>query len=383
MIAGGSGRIKKQGIGKFSQLISEFDAHRLYHVRMAYSWLIIDQETSLLQDTPSTLSSSISDVEAPVPSPDATWQATSSKEWAQQLAQSGISSGNSLFRPSLSEHVRCFRETGTLDTPTEITPLILRLLLCHIQNLVSQVRISISSISSGKSFKLVRRTSMVLLSVHLDEAQDLLQKWLTLAKRCASEQPEASPTICAAMILYHFVALNTLVNFPEIERFARGEAADQPSAWKRPHHFEDTQLIYFHCGQILRIIRSMPGFKRPSWWAGAVYRAALIAWANSMSSPDSDSHRGEHAGSSKTTQVVMLDSLPAEHPLIEAYLTRKEGTPVFSGASGSVLSLEQPGRIIRHCAKLLGPDLWQTTFVRGVRQKLMGLAGRWEESELE
>jgi len=269
-------------------------------------------------------------------------------------------------------------ETENDNTLNKVTPMILRLLLCHIQNVVSQVRISISDISKGKSFKAVRHTSMVMLSVHLDEAHDLLQKWYTLAKRCAAEQ--ASPTTYAAMILYHFIVLNTLVSFPKVERLTRGEAPDQTSRWKRPHHFEEIQHIYFHCGQILRIIRSMPELKRPSWWAGAVYRVALIAWANSMSCSEVDSQRSDHVG--KTTPVVMLDNLPSEHPLIELYLNKQGGTPVFSEPSSIPVSLEVPGAIILHCAKFLGPDQ-ETTFVKGIRQKLLSMAKRWEESNLE
>lgn len=241
--------------------------------RMAYSWVILDQEMCLFQDSPSTLFASVTDLNAPVPSPDAAWQATSSDHWAQELSQSGASKSIS---PSLNEYVRRFREIEYVNNLTDLSPTILRLLLCHLQNLVSQVRISIANISpEGSTFKAVRHTSMVLVSVHLDEARDLLQKWYILAKNNTTE--EASATTCAAMILYHLIVLNTLVSFPEVERLARDEASAQPSRWKRAHHFEDTQHIYFHCGQILRIIRSIPEHKRPSWWAGALYRVALIS----------------------------------------------------------------------------------------------------------
>ncbi|RDW91773.1 hypothetical protein BP5796_01167 [Coleophoma crateriformis] len=337
--------------------------------RMAYSWVLLDQEMCLLLDIPSALS----DVSAAVPSPDAAWHVKSAEQWAQQLVQSGTS--GSSYQPSLNDYVRRFRETDDVNTLSDITPTTLRLLLCHIQGLVNQFRINISEISESNSFRAVRHTSMVLLSVHLDQAQDLLQKWYTLAKKFVAEQP--SQTTHTAMILYHFIVLNTLVSFPHVERLARGEVPDQSFRWRRPHHFEDTQHIYFHCGQILRIIRFMPELERPSWWGGAVYRIALIAWANSMSSSDADSPRSDPVG--ETTPVVILDALQADHPLIETYLSKKKGTPGFSEPNGATVSLEVPGAIILHCARFLGPNP-RMTFVRGIQQKLLSMARRWEES---
>lgn len=158
---------------------------------------------------------------------------------------------------------------------------------------------------------------------------------------------------------------------------ARGEESiKQPSRWKQPHHFEDTRNIYFHCGQILRIIRSMSEGTRPAWWAGAVYRVALIAWANSMSCSDIDTQI-EYA-KKPHEQVVVLDSLSAEHPLVVSYIKNSERTPVFSEPNGGAVSLEVPGMILAHCTKFLGADQ-RSKFIKGIRQKLLALAERWEE----
>jgi len=335
---------------------------------MAYSWVVLDQEMCLFQDSPSTLFASVTDLNAPVPSPDASWRATSAKQWTEELAQTGS------FPPSLKDYVRRFRETENVNHLTDLTPTILRLLLCHLQNLVGQVRISIANISTGgKYFKAVRHTSMVLVSVHLDEARDLLQKWYALAKQNTTD--EGSPTTCAAMVLYHLIVLNTLVSFPEVERLARDDDFVQSSRWKRPHHFEDAQHIFFHCGQILRIIRSIPEHTRPSWWAGAVYRVALVAWANSMSCSETDFPTSDVG---KKTPILILDALTPEHPLIEGYLNKQEGTPLFSEPNGVTVSLEVPGMILVHCAKFLGLDP-QTRFLKGIRQKFLNMAERWED----
>ncbi|CAG8973475.1 hypothetical protein HYALB_00011070 [Hymenoscyphus albidus] len=350
--------------------------------RMVYSWVLLDQEMCLFQDSPSTLFTSLTALNTAVSSPSTTWRATSAKEWMHSLPHSHLQSGN-VFPPSLNEYIVRFRETENPTSLTDLTPTVLRLLLCHIQSLVSQVRLSIAGIhgnssnSNDKSFKAIRYTSMVLVSVRLDEARDLLQKWYSLSQSVF--KGESTPTINATMVLYHLIVLNTLVSFPEVERMARGEDSSikRPSKWKQPHHFEDTRNIYFHCGQILRIIRSMSEGSRPAWWAGAVYRVALIAWANCMSCSDIGSPSMSEYNKKPSTHLVMLDSLAAESPLIISYVKNAEGTPVFSEGNGGAVPLEVPGIILAYCTRFLGVDQ-RNKFIMGTRLKLLALADRWE-----
>ncbi|KAG9843616.1 transcription factor Bmr1, partial [Aureobasidium melanogenum] len=346
--------------------------------RTAYTWLILDQEMCLFQDSTSTLFTSGTDFNISVPSSDRVWRATSAEQWAREMRH--LDGGTITFPPSLNEHVKRFRALDTAKDVDTFVPTTLRLLLCHLQKIVSQVRAMIVDIgASGATSKATRHhTSMVLVSVHMDEAQDMLQKWYSLAShRCTDHE---SPAMGATLVLYHLVSLNTLTNFPDVERFARNDDNVQfheSSRWLRSHHFEDHHRIFFHCGQVLRTIRSMPEHTRPAWWAGAVYRVALIAWANSISLPDASMEVGEHEH--KEFTHVVLDELAPDHSLIEAYLDRHEGIPVFSRLQGGHLSLDVPGEILVHLASVLGTDP-QLTFVKGVQLKLLKLAARWQQS---
>ncbi|KAG9570318.1 NAD(P)-binding protein, partial [Aureobasidium melanogenum] len=346
------------------------------HNRTAYTWIILDQEMCLFQDATSTLFTSVTNFNASVPSSDRLWHATSAEQWAHDI---GYHEGGTVaFPPSLDEHVRSLREEKNSIDPSKLTPTTLRLLLCHLQKVVSRVRALIADMTGNgvTSRTAHHQTAMVLISVHMDEARDMLRKWHDHAS--SGHTDADTPTMGANMILYHLISLNTLVNFPEIERIARSDKADpaqKPAHWVRSYHFDDCSRIFFHCGQILRTIRHMPEHTRPPWWAGAVYRVALIAWTNSMVISDLDAGANDRESSQTTTLV--LDDLAADHPLVEPYLDRHQGIPVFWRSEGGYLALDVPSDILVHCADLLGvnPPL---DFVRGVRQILLKLAARWQ-----
>lgn len=344
--------------------------------RTTYSWLILDHETCLFQDMPSTSFLSIANLNTPIPSPDATWNAPSAKHWMQDtLPSPGLYSAS--IPPSVNEWVGCFLETNDVSKMTHVSPITLRLLLCHLQNQVIQLRSSIDVIlSRGQPHKGPRHTSIALLSLQVQEAQELLQKWYDLAKTLGPSEA-ASTAAAANMILYHLIVLNTMVSFPEIERLARGSKDDprskspSPSRSERAYHLENTREIYFHCGQVLRHIRSIPEPARPPWWAGATYRVALIAWANGTGSADVN---GGELGAQGT---LPLDVLPAEHTSIVAYLNRQGGIPVFSDSTGSTISLGDSVGVLRHCARSLDTGI-KTKFTHGIQRKLLTMANRWE-----
>lgn len=80
----------------------------------------------------------------------------------------------------------------------------------------------------------------------------------------------------------------------------------------------------------------------------------------------------------KKSQVVVLDTLAPEDSRIESYLNNQNGVPMFSEDSGVTVSLEVPGQILLHCAKSLGLDP-RTKLIKGIRQKLLSMAERWED----
>lgn len=169
----------------------------------------------LFPDSALTLFALVTNFHTSVPNPDSIWRATSAGQWAREMAQYN---GSSTFPPSLNDYFRHFRETPNVKTMTGVTPVILRLLLCHLQDLVGQVRKIIADTSGSRQFSAARHKSMVLVSVHHDEAWELLQKWYTLVQHSCID--DKSPTKSATMILYRLIVLNTLVSFPEVERLA-------------------------------------------------------------------------------------------------------------------------------------------------------------------
>lgn len=301
-----------------------------------------------------------------------------------------------------------------------VTRTTLRLLLCHLMDQVLQLRSRIDSIQAGSTqhhhhHKSSRQPFTVLLSVQVHEIQELLQKWFEIAQaRC----PDDTPANCANTMLYHLVVLNTMVSVPEIERLARQDkqsshssstkSGSSPlsstttstrqgprSALGRVYHLdaEDAREIYFHCGQALRNIHLVPETARPPWWAGVVYRVALIAWANSMAHQHADVlaltsqpprqdgwHKNEmDSDAPPLLEQLRLDALSARDPTIVAYLNHQagSGSPVFSNASGGTVSVADSVGVLRHCAKLLESDV-KTKFTHGIQQKLMTMARRWE-----
>lgn len=342
----------------------------------AYTWVILDQEMCLFQDSTSTLFTSVTNFKTSVPSSDQLWHATSAEQWAHDVGYDG--SGTVTFPPSLDEHISALREENTTIDLSKLTPITLRLMLCHLQKVVSRVRALIADMTDDKTTSRVahRQTAMVLTSVHMDEARDMLRRWYGLANGGCTDT--RTPAMGANMILYHVLSLNTLVNFPEIERIARSDRTDplkKPAHWVRSYHFEDCPRIFFHCGQILRTIRYTEEHTRPPWWAGAVYRVALIAWMNIMVVGDTGAGADNHGSNQSTT--IVLDDLAADHPLIEAYLDRHQGIPVFSQIEGGYMALDVPSNVLVHCANLLGVDPL-LAFVKGVRIKLLKLVARWQ-----
>jgi hypothetical protein len=178
----------------------------------------------------------------------------------------------------------------------------------------------------------------------------------------------------ANLVMFHLISLNAVTNFPEIERFARREGVDGSyTSMSRWHQkcISDVHEAIFHCGQALRLIRSMPRGIRPPWWPGAIYRVALILWTDTVIRNDSMSPTQHNQYQQPTTFAV--DGLPAEHPLIIRYLNRREGIPTLTKRDGSSINLDHGFSILSHCIDVIDEGV-ATRFSDGIHGKLEKLA---------
>ncbi|KAJ5525404.1 hypothetical protein N7494_012054 [Penicillium frequentans] len=346
--------------------------------RLTHCWLIVDHEISLFRDTLSTSVLSTTNFNTPIPSPDSIWSAKFAKTWIEMMLSAY---GRVSMPPSLNDWLYWFSETNEFRSTAHISPITMRLLLCHLQDQIMQLRSNIDrALGRGQTHKCSQHLSVVLFAVQVQEAQEQLHKWHDLTKTQIPNET-AFPETATNMILYHLIMLNTMVNFPAIELLARSnhksEVGNNPPrrCSQYAHHLEDTTEIYFHCGQVMRQVRSIPEPTRPPWWAGAIYRVALIAWANGLVSTDvaNSSHRGDTG----TQGRVLLDVLPPSHPSIISYLNHRGGIPAFSDSDNTAVHLDDSVDVIRHCASFLDTEI-KTKFTLGIRQKLLTMATRWE-----
>jgi hypothetical protein len=339
----------------------------------------VDQELSLFSDTAPLLN--VVNLQAPLPGPETLWEARSVEEWASannEVTNDGLPGGL-----SLRDLFTYFVEGDLSSGDTKLSPLELRLLLHPLQTLVCQLRQFLSCLPDNGRQSIGTSISKVAIKARLEEISTLLRQWYGFTERHIDSEGNTCWTTRANLIMYHLVSLNTLTSLGFIEKFARGEvqcaSARHASQWLKTHCFDDAEQVYFHCGQILRHIKSIPDDLRPPWWSGAVYRAALIAWATSLAST------GVRAAVDTTTEMdkpFAIDALGPEQTCIEQYLRYKDGVPMLSKRDGTLVSMSVPKNILQHCISILEEDP-STRATEGITRKLKSLLERWMNPPFE
>ncbi|KAF2764035.1 hypothetical protein EJ03DRAFT_332219 [Teratosphaeria nubilosa] len=370
-------RAPKQS-GNADQLWSEWISNES-RSRLIYSWAMVDQDIALFHDTVPLFS--VTEFAAPLPDADRLWNAKSGAEWSSIFEQvhefsGGFSSVGSGARPlSLRDLFRHFLDDEMIPFGIEMTPLQLRLLLHPLQSLVCQHGQLLSCFSDSSSSRNLGPRAMTALSTRsrLQEVQSLLGRWFDLAERYLKVNP-----ICAVMqtnlVIFHLISLNAVTDFPEVERLARREGFDgtyQQLVWAHKRCLFDLEEAVFHCGQVFRLVRSMPRGVRPPWWAAAIYRVGLILWVDSLvrkETPPASNGMFPVPGPS-----FAIDALPADHPLIVRYLTKREGVPCVTKCDGSQMAIDQAYPMLQHCLEVIDEGA-ATRFSDGIRTKLERLA---------
>lgn len=348
--------------------------------RLVYSWIMVDQEMSLFHDTAPLFS--VTELASPMPDADRLWHARSAGEWSTIFEQvheftGGYSSVGSGARPlSLRDLFRHFIEDEMISLGIEMTPLQLRLLLHPLQGLVCQY----SQLLSCFTDSLANRTNgsrivtAAATRIRLGEIQQLLRRWYNLAERYLKANPMCG-MMSTNLMIFHLISLNAVTSFPEIERLARRENFDgtyQQLMWIHKRCILDIEEAVFHCGQVFRLIRSMPRGIRPPWWAGAIYRVALILWTDSLAHKETPSPNNNGMFPVPGPSFA-IDALPAEHPLIVRYLQKREGVPCLTKRDGSQIGIDHALPVLQHCIDVID-DGASTRFSDGIRAKLERLA---------
>jgi hypothetical protein len=338
---------------------------------------MLDQDLSLFYDAPPLFS--ITEFGTPMPDSDRLWHAKTTAEWSTVFSQvhefsGGFSAATSGVRPlSLRDMFRHFIEDDIIPRGMELTPLHLRLLLHPLQALVCQYRQLTSCFSDNVSPR-QQSNNVHTQSVRarLEELQVLLKRWRRLADRYASSHP-LCPLMQASMVVFHLISLNTVTNFPEIEKLARKEDFDGSYAqlmWKHKRCIMDVEEAVYHCGQIVRLIKGMPANIRPPWWAGAVYRVGLILWAESLAHTENMNNPSMFPSKD---QYIGIDAYTAEHPVLARFRSKKEGRPALTRRDSTAVPIENGFAVLSHCLEIIDEGV-TNRFSDGIRNKLERLA---------
>jgi hypothetical protein len=343
--------------------------------RLASSWIIVDQEISLFSDTTPLLA--VVNMHSPTPDAGTIWEAGSATDWLAAFEK--VHGTSYSCPPSVRELFGRFVD-GELPTQgQQLSPTQLRLLLHPLQAQVCQLRQFISCLPDGGSRAGASRgVSRAQTKARLEEISALLQHWYTLSQQCSANKKGPCWTTTANLIIYHLISLNAITSFKCIEQFARREvvARNGPNSWLQTRCIDQSEETIFHCGQVLRLINSMPNHVRPPWWAGAVYRVAITGWANSMANMGS---RFVNNGPNNANKPFPVDALVPEHESISRYLKYQEGVPMLSKGDGQLVPMDVPSNILNHCIDILDGDCGMR-LTEGIKLKLRRFATSWKES---
>ncbi len=339
---------------------------------------MVDQELSLFHDTAPILL--ITELETPLPGSESLWLAKDANEWLAAFEQANNSTEYLLLHslsgppptPSLCDLFQDMLHDKIDRRHNQLSPQQLKLLLHPLQSLLCHLRQVLSCFSdlleSRRGTRIVTKISTLL---RLEEVQTLLQKWYELCGIHAKADPACLITR-SNLVLYHLISLNAVTSFPEIERLARKEMYNSSA---REFSLRHKRCIYqaeeslFHCGQVIRLVCSMPKEGRPLWWPAAIYRASMIIWVESMSRKNRSEVKIENG------QLFPIDAAILDEPVVREYLWNGDGTPVLTGSNGHIM-LHKPGEVLDHCIGLLD----QGVAIRvsdGIKRKLQTLSERW------
>jgi len=408
-------------------------AHANIAFRLVYNWVMVDQELSIFHDTAPMLA--VSDLQCPLPGPEVLWMSRNAEEWMANVQSIYGCTANvnpqllnsQSLTPSLCDLFQDFLHDNLSRRQSSLTPYQLRLLLHPLQSLLCHLRQMLSCFSDVLSTRRATSRTVTKAStmLRLEEVQALLQKWYELSMLLYKANPNCSATR-SNLVLYHLISLNAVTNFPEIERLARREGFDG-SYWELSLRHKrcvyNREEAVFHCGQVMRLLRSMAPDRRPCWWPAAIYRATLILWTDSIARLDPNFQKqqptqsptqaaqsqpspvptaqpspvatnGDKAAENLPTptpttastpvapnmnaggNAVAVDQVTPEDPAVIAYLWSGEGVAVLTRRDGTQVGLDKPAAVLSYGIIAIDEGM-STRIGDGLKRKLMTLGTNW------
>ncbi|KAL2258266.1 hypothetical protein VTK26DRAFT_8504 [Humicola hyalothermophila] len=360
--------------------------------RLVYNYVMLDQELSLFHDTAPLFA--ITELQCPLPGPEVLWMAPNSEQWfsAVQSVYGCTTNVNPQLlsapsvTPSLYDVFQDFLHDSLSRRQPSLSPQQLRLILHPLQALLCHLGQILSCFSDALS---TRRTSARTVTkastlLRLEEVQALLQKWYDMTLSYSKAHPGCPITRCN-LVLYHLISLNSVTNFPEIERLARREGFDG-SYWELSLRYK--RCIYqreeaiSHCGQVFRLLRLMPNDRRPAWWSAAMYRATLVLWTDSISriDPNLQTDKRDDAGGERSPPVI-IDQVTPEDPALVAYVWSGHGGAVLTRLDGTTFTIDRPADILSYAVHNIESS-FSSRVGDGIKRKLIALGHNWNFDSL-
>jgi len=330
-----------------------------------HSWIIVDQELALFHDKAPNFNTN--ELTAALPDQEALWQASSADSWANVYNRTNAA--NSETPPSLNDLFKRLMSRELVNDPRGVTKLQLRLLLHPIQALVHHLHQCIGCFAGEPSSPQAPSFVKQML-----EVQAILGDWYNLYCRCVQKEGQACPVLLTNLMMYSLICLNTMTYFPDIESFARGELGQEQfvaTGWARTEQLGSARRIWFHCGQVMRLVRSIPEVHRPIWMPAAVYRVCLLLWSTSMANNNPLQPAGPFNNS-----VFPIDDMLPENDAVQRFLLMQQGTPILSLKKGVFYSITSPAETIAYCLEVMKEEEFNTNFAMGIRNRLEILSHR-------
>lgn len=374
---------------KFVEL--KFTFFSLLYNRLAYTWVIVDQELSLFYDDRPMLP--VAELKIGLPSYDNLWLANDSFAWHQVWSEiygldGQVSSPVGVPRTSLYElfHMLLEDRLGQWDDKLEIFHM--RLLLYPIYSLASQVCQIRPLLPAARSMchTLQRPLYETSTALRVEETKVYLQRWLETYTEIRPKGLRQEALSQATLIIFNLISLNLCVSIPDVERVAqniscrRDTNAVQEMQALGSRCIESGKEALLHCGQILSIVRGIAPELRPLWCPLAIYRVAITLWALSfLPGPhtfgdQSSTSRMRPNSDQNHLFKIAIDNLPLDHFTWRQFLRRKIENPCVTSKNGDLVPINDTERALSVCTELIEIPRAMSSLAEGVIYKLKKLA---------